>query len=131
MLKSHELIAEANADSRRAGVRETRVEHEDGPDSPLLNPFVNIMSAVTYPGRPKEALTRQQAVVAAARTAAYAEFAEADKGSIEPGKFADVAVLSQDIFEVPVNDLPKTESVLTIVGGRIVHDGMANTGLKH
>jgi predicted amidohydrolase YtcJ len=47
-----------------------------------------------------------------------------DKGSLEPGKFADLAVLSQDIFSVPPQ-LPKTESVLTMVGGKIVFDAKA------
>jgi hypothetical protein len=48
-----------------------------------------------------------------------------DKGSLEPGKFADLALLSQDIFEVPSPGLPKTESVLTMVGGKIVYDAKA------
>ena len=66
----------------------------------------------------------QQWVVAAyTLTSAYAEFAEKDKGSLEPGKLADLAVLSQDIFKVDASDLPKTESVLTLVGGKIVYDG--------
>jgi hypothetical protein len=55
-------------------------------------------------------------------TAAYAEFAEKEKGSLIPGKLADLAVLSQDIFSVSASDLPKTESVLTLVGGQIVYD---------
>ena len=80
------------------------------------------MLASTYRGKPREALTREQAVVAYTLTAAYAEFAEKDKGSLEPGKVADLAVLSQDIFRVPSEDLPKTVSVLTIVGGHIVYD---------
>lgn len=90
----------------------------DGPG----NPFLNIMIAVTYPGKPGEALTREQAVVAYTHTSAYAEFAEKDKGSLEPGKLADLAVLSQDIFKIPTNDLPKTESVLTLVDGKVVYD---------
>ena len=49
-------------------------------------------------------------------------FAEKDKGSLEPGKWADLAVLSRDIFKIPASDLPKTESVLTMVGGKIVFD---------
>jgi len=53
------------------------------------------------------------------RTAAYAEFAENSKGTLEPGKFADLAVLSQNIFQVPLDEIPKTESVLTITGGKI------------
>ena len=38
------------------------------------------------------------------------------------GKLADIAVLSQDPFSVPIPDLPKTHSVLTIVGGKIVYE---------
>jgi predicted amidohydrolase YtcJ len=93
----------------------------DGPN----NPYLNIMLASIYPGKPREAITREQAVIAYTLTAAYAEFAEKDKGSLEPGKLADLAVLSQDIFSVPSPDLPKTESVLTIVGGKIVFDAKA------
>jgi predicted amidohydrolase YtcJ len=90
----------------------------DGPN----NPYLNIMLASTYRGKPSEALTREQALMAYTLTSAYAEFAEKDKGSLEPGKLADLAVLSQDIFRVPTEDLPKTVSVLTMVGGHIVYD---------
>ena len=90
----------------------------DGPN----NPYLNIMLASTYRGKPNDAVTREQAVIAYTLTAAYAEFAEKDKGSLEPGKLADLAVLSQDVFRVPSGDLPKTISVLTMVGGRTVYD---------
>lgn len=60
----------------------------------------------------------EQAVIAYTGTSAYAELAEKDKGSLEDGTLADLAVLSQDIFTVPVPELPKTESVLSLVGGR-------------
>lgn len=90
----------------------------DGPN----NPYLNIMLASVYPGKPREAITREQAVTAYTLTAAYAEFAEKEKGSLEPGKLADLAVLSEDIFSVPPQDLPKTESVLTMVGGKIVYN---------
>ena len=70
-------------------------------------------------------MTREQAVIAFTLTAAYAEFAEKDKGSLAPGKLADLAVLSQDIFRAPNEDLPKTLSVLTMVGGHIVYDANA------
>jgi predicted amidohydrolase YtcJ len=53
-----------------------------------------------------------------------------DKGSLEPGKFADLAVLSQDIFSVPTPELPKTESVLTMVGGKFVYDAKALSTLS-
>jgi len=93
----------------------------DGPN----NPYLNIMLASIYPGKPKEALTREQAVIAYTLTSAYAEFAEKDKGSLQLGKLADLVVLSQDIFTIPPEDLPKTESVLTLVGGNVVYDAHA------
>ena len=46
-------------------------------------------------------------------------------GTIEVGKLADLAVLNQDYFAVPVADLRKTRAVLTVVGGRIAHDDKA------
>jgi predicted amidohydrolase YtcJ len=93
-----------------------------GSDGPP-NPYLNIMFTSLHPDRPSEAITREQAVIAYTLTSAYAEFAEKDKGSLEPGKLADLAVLSQDIFTVDASDLPKTESLLTMVGGKIVYDG--------
>ncbi len=93
-----------------------------GSDGPT-NPYLNIMFATLDPNRPSEAITREQAVIAYTLTSAYSEFAEKDKGSLEPGKLADLAVLSQDIFTVDASDLPKTESLLTMVGGKIVYDG--------
>jgi predicted amidohydrolase YtcJ len=92
-----------------------------GSDGPM-NPFLNILFATTHPDRPSESITREQAVIAYTLTSAYAEFAEQEKGSLEPGKFADLAVLSQDIFSVPIPELPMTRSVLTMVGGRPVYD---------
>ena len=97
-----------------------------GSDGPA-NPYLNIMLATIYPSKPQEAITREQAVTAYTLTSAYAEFAEKDKGSLEPGKLADLAVLSQDIFKVPPDDLPKTESVLTLVNGKIVYDAKVLT----
>jgi predicted amidohydrolase YtcJ len=92
-----------------------------GSDGPM-NPFLNIMLASTHPNRPSEAMSREQAVIAYTLTSAYAEFTEKDKGSLEAGKLADLTVLSQDIFSVPLQELPKTESILTMVGGKIVYD---------
>jgi hypothetical protein len=88
---------------------------------PELNPYLNIMLASEYPGKPNESLTREQAVIAYTRTAAYAEFAEDKKGTLEPGKLADLTVLSQDIFNVAPEKLPATESVLTIVNGQVAY----------
>ncbi len=95
-----------------------------GSDGPL-NPFLNLMFAVANPTRPSESLTREQAVEAYTRGSAFAEFEEDQKGTIASGKLADLAILSQDIFAAPVGDLPKTQSLLTMVGGRIVYDAGA------
>jgi predicted amidohydrolase YtcJ len=90
----------------------------------LRNPFYNMMAAVGggRGGNSSEALTREEAVTMYTRGSAYAEFAEMEKGTIAPGMLADIAVLSQDIFAVPLQALPGTTSMLTIVGGRIVRD---------
>src|SRR5204862_91373 len=92
-----------------------------GSDGPM-NPYLNIMFAVTHPVNPGEALDREQAVLAYTRGSAYAEFAEREKGMLAPGMLADLAVLSQDIFTVPLGELAKTESVLTLVGGKVAYD---------
>ena len=85
-----------------------------------LNPYLNIMFACIHPYRPEEALTREEAVIAYTKPSAFAEFAEKIKGILTVGKVADLAVLSQDIFTIPLKQLPGTSSVLTMVNGKIV-----------
>jgi predicted amidohydrolase YtcJ len=85
------------------------------------NPWLNLMLATLHPSNPAEALTREQALVAYTRGSAYAERQEHEKGSLAPGMLADLAVLSQNVLEVPPEAIPATESVLTMIGGVIVH----------
>ena len=92
-----------------------------GSDGPF-NPYLNIMLASTHPLRPSEAISREDAVIAYTLTSAYAEFEEQNKGSLVVGKVADLAVLSQDIFKVPIPQLLQTESLLTIIDGKIVYN---------
>ncbi|HEX5474398.1 MAG TPA: amidohydrolase [Vicinamibacterales bacterium] len=94
-----------------------------GSDGPM-NPFLNIMFATIDATNPSQALSVQQALVAYTAGAAFAEFAEHDKGRLVPGLLADMALLSQDIFTIPPAGLPRTKSVLTIVDGRVVHDSL-------
>ena len=98
-----------------------------GSDGPL-NPYLNIMFATIHADRHSEAMTREQAVIAYTRTSAYAEFEENEKGTLEPGRLADIAVLSQDIFTVPLQELPRTESILTFVGGKVVYQAKDSIG---
>jgi predicted amidohydrolase YtcJ len=92
-----------------------------GSDGPL-NPFLNISWATSHPARPSEALSREQAVSAYTRGAAYAQFAERDKGWLGVGTLADFAVLSDDVFTAPAARLPGITSLLTVIGGAIVYD---------
>ena len=92
-----------------------------GSDGPY-NPFLNIMLAVIHPDNPPEAITVEEAVIAYTLGSAFAEFKENQKGTLMPGKLADLAVLSQDIFSIPIQQLPATSSILTIVDGKIVFE---------
>lgn len=86
------------------------------------SPFVDLFLAMIHPTRPSEALTLEQALVAYTRGSAYAEHEEHRKGTLAPGRLADLAVLSQDIFHAPPPAIPATYSVLTMVNGRVVWD---------
>ena len=65
------------------------------------------------------AITREQALDVLTRGSSYAEFQEEKKGTLAPGMLADIAVLSQDVMEVPTGALPRTTSLLTILGGQV------------
>ena len=71
--------------------------------------------------QPGERLTAQQAVLAYTRDAAYANFADKVEGTLEPGKFADLAVLSRDIFSIKPSEAGKTRVTMTMVGGKVVY----------
>jgi predicted amidohydrolase YtcJ len=71
---------------------------------------------------PQERITVGQAVDAFTRGAAYAAFRDTEVGTLEAGKLADLAVLSQDIFAVPAGEIGKTRVLLTVVGGRTVYE---------
>ncbi len=66
---------------------------------------------------PEQAMSRMEALRARTLDAAYAVFEDDVKGSLEVGKLADITVLSRDILEVPVDEIPNTEVLYTVVGG--------------
>jgi predicted amidohydrolase YtcJ len=84
------------------------------------SPYVGMYYALSMPFEPM--ISREQMVRQYTWGSAYAEFQEQEKGTIAPGKLADIAVLSQDIFTIATDQLPGTESVLTLVGGKVVWD---------
>jgi predicted amidohydrolase YtcJ len=73
---------------------------------------------------PEQRVTRAEALRMATRGNAWLMMEEADKGSIETGKLADLVVLSDDPLTCPEPRLRDTTVLMTIVGGRIVHDAM-------
>lgn len=104
-----------------------------GSDCPVesLDPLMGIHAAVTRQrasGEPEggwyhqERLTVAEAVHAYTLGAAYASGEERAKGSIAPGKLADLVVLSGDIFEIPPEEILETEVEYTIFDGRVVYE---------
>jgi len=71
---------------------------------------------------PEERLTLGQALYAYTMGSAYASGEEQDKGSLAPGKMADIVVLSRDIFAGPPEAILDTVVDMTIVGGRVVYE---------
>lgn len=96
-----------------------------------LNPLFTVYAAVsraTLDGKnpmgwfPEQKLTVAEAVEAYTMGSAYAEFQEKEKGSITPGKLADMVVLSDDIFSIDSAKIREVKVLKTIVGGKIVWD---------
>ena len=71
--------------------------------------------------KPEERITVEQAVNAYTQGSAYARFSEDKLGTLEAGKEADLAVLSQDIFSVNPEEISKTKVVTTMVAGKVVY----------
>jgi predicted amidohydrolase YtcJ len=70
---------------------------------------------------PDERISVADAVRAYTQGSAFAAFSDKEVGTLEVGKLADLAVLSQDIFAVPLETIGKTRVVTTMVGGKIVY----------
>ncbi|MFQ6126549.1 MAG: amidohydrolase [Candidatus Heimdallarchaeota archaeon] len=100
-----------------------------GSDCPveLMDPFQGIQDAVTrvtVNGTvfvPEERVSVEQALRMYTLDAAYGAFEEHIKGSIEPGKFADMIIVSDNPFDVPTDKISEIEVAQTIVGGKIVY----------
>jgi predicted amidohydrolase YtcJ len=68
---------------------------------------------------PDQRMSRIEALRSYTLNGAYAAFEEATRGSLKPGKYADLVVLSKDILTVPEDQIPTAEVMYTIVGGKI------------
>ena len=96
-----------------------------------LNPMLGIYAAVTrrtLDGKnpegwiPEQKITVEESVRAYTVGSAYAEFAEQSKGTLAPGKLADLVILSQDIFRINPVEIERTTVRLTMMDGRVVYE---------
>jgi len=110
-----------------------------GSDWPVvtLNPWGGFQVLLTRqttegnpPGgwNPNERITLEQAVEGYTLGAAFAGRREKTEGSLEPGKLADLIIVSQDLFHTEPAKFGKTEALLTMVGGRVVYESPAWKG---
>jgi predicted amidohydrolase YtcJ len=101
----------------------------NGTDAPVedVSPIACFYAAVTRKLKdgsvfyPDQKMTRQEALRSYTWNNAYAAFEEDEKGSLAPGKLADITVLSRDIMTVPDDQILSTDVVYTIVGGKVMY----------
>src|SRR5437868_3765425 len=102
-----------------------------GTDYPVepITPFRGVYAAVTRKNEagtaeffPGQKLTIDEAIAGYTSGAAYAEFAEHDKGTLAPGMLADFVVLDRDITRVAPAEILKTHVLRTVVGGKTVFE---------
>ena len=102
-----------------------------GTDYPVepIAPFRGLYASVTRKNEagtaeffPEQKLTIDEAIAAYTTGAAYAEFAEHDKGLIAPGMLADFVVLDRDLTKVPPAEILHTRVLRTVVAGKTVYE---------
>ena len=102
----------------------------NGTDAPVedIDPIPNFYASVSRRLKdgtvfyPDQRLSRQQALEAYTINNAYDSFHEDKLGSLTQGKWADIVVLSKDLMTIPEEEIPSTEVVYTIVGGKVVYE---------
>ncbi len=104
----------------------------NGSDFPVEepNPLYGFYAAITRQDRagnppagwfPDQRMTREEALKSWTMVGAYAAFEEGQKGTLEPGKLADMVLLSADIMRIPPAEILKTRVKMTILGGEVVY----------
>jgi len=99
----------------------------NGTDTPVedVDPIASFYGAVSRRTKdgtvfvPEQRVTREEALRAYTLDNAFAAFEEKEKGSLSPGKLADITVLSRDILAVPEEEIPAARVELTILGGAV------------
>jgi len=101
----------------------------NGTDVPVesIDPIASFYASVSRMTRdgtrfyPQQAMTRQEALTSYTLNNAIAAFEEEQKGTLTPGKLADLVVLSQNLLTVAEQDIPETRIEMTVVGGEIMY----------
>jgi predicted amidohydrolase YtcJ len=101
----------------------------NGTDTPVedVNPIANFYAAVSRKLKdgtvfyPDQRMSREEALKSYTWNAAYSGFEENVKGSLTPGKLADITVLSKDILTIPEDEIPSTVVKYTIIGGKVMY----------
>jgi predicted amidohydrolase YtcJ len=111
-------------------VRDSGIPWGSGSDATAVttsNPFYNLWFAVTgkmVGGHDvnRQTITREEALIAHTRHNAYIVFQEANLGSLQPGKYADLLVLDRDYLTIPADQIKDIKPVMTMVGGKVVYE---------
>jgi predicted amidohydrolase YtcJ len=92
-----------------------------------FNPFFNMWMSITRRTTageviyPEERINREEALRMYTIGPAYLEFSETTRGTIEPGKLADLVVIDRDYLTCPEDDIRKIEPLMTVIGGKVVY----------
>ncbi|MFT5196451.1 MAG: putative amidohydrolase YtcJ [Candidatus Promineifilaceae bacterium] len=122
----------ANAELDRAfawrTLRDAGAHIAFGSDWPVvtLDPILGLHAAVNRqpmkPGTNSHNQTLAEAIAGYTKDAAWTEFMEEEKGQIKVGMLADIVILSQNLFEIPAEEIINTKPTMTIMDGRIVFE---------
>ena len=107
----------------------------DGSAANQYMPFIALHYAVTGKMTSglkvmRQTISREDALIAYTRQNSFFVFQENNLGSIQPGKYADLAVLDRDYLTVPADQIKDIKPVMTMVGGRVVYDAAGGNATK-
>jgi predicted amidohydrolase YtcJ len=101
----------------------------NGTDAPVedVDPIPSYYASVSRKSKdgkvffPDQRMSRMEALKSYTMNGAYAAFEEENRGSLKPGKYADITVLSKDILKIPEDEIPTAKVTYTIVGGKVLY----------
>ncbi len=97
----------------------------NNPYNPFLGMWITLARRARWSEKqvvPEESITREQAIRLYTINNAFLTFEEKEKGSIEPGKLADLIVIDRDILRCPVEEIKDTRVLRTYLGGKLVYE---------